>query len=106
METRLADFLKSGKDWERKSTSVPGVSVLRMPPFRGSPARLSVELNPVDSSGRPRKRRGVILRSSEELAEYKKLIGDEKVASLLKNIDELTPKSAKKEESTSDILEI
>ncbi len=106
LESRLGDFLKSGKDWERKPTSVLGVFVLKLPPFRGSPARLSVELNPVDSSGRPTRKRGVLVRSSEELTEYKKLIGDEKVASLLKNIDELTPKSAKKEETGPDIIEI
>ena len=45
MESKLADFLKSGKDWERKPTTVPGVFVLRMPPFRGNPVRLAVELN-------------------------------------------------------------
>jgi len=44
LESRLAEFLKSGKDWERKPTTVPGVFVLRMPPFRGSPTRLAVEL--------------------------------------------------------------
>lgn len=106
MESRLADFLKSGKDWERKPTTVPGVFVLKMPPFRSSPARLAVELNPVDDSGRPTKKRGVLLRSSEELAGYKKLIVDDRLTSLLKNIDELSPKPVKKEEPAPDIIEI
>lgn len=106
MESKLADFLKSGKDWERKPTTVSGVFVLKMPPFRGSPARLAVELNPVDDAGRPTKKRGVLLRSSEELAEYKKLIDDEKLTSLLKNLDALSPKSEKKEAAKADILEI
>lgn len=106
MESKLADFLKSGKDWERKSTTVPGVFVLRMPPFKGTPARLAVELNPVDNAGRPTRKRGVLLRSSNELAEYRKLLEDEKLASLLKNIDVLSPKPVKKEELTPDIIEI
>lgn len=106
MESKLADFLKSGKDWERKSTTVPGVFVLRMPPFKGIPARLAVELNPVDNAGRPTRKRGVLLRSSNELAEYRKLLEDEKLASLLKNIDVLSPKPVKKEELTPDIIEI
>jgi hypothetical protein len=106
LESKLADFLKSGKDWERKSTTVPGVFVLRMPPFKGTPARLAVELNPVDNAGRPTRKRGVLLRSSNELAEYRKLLEDEKLASLLKNIDVLSPKPVKKEELTPDIIEI
>jgi hypothetical protein len=106
LESKLADFLKSGKDWERKATTVNGVFVLKMPPFRGSPARLAVELNPVDNVGRPTKKRGVLLRSSEELAEYKKLIDDERLTSLLKNLDALSPKPVRKEEPKADIIEI
>jgi len=106
LESKLADFLKSGRDWERKPTTVPGVFVLKMPPFRGTPARLAVELNPVDDLGRPTKKRGVLLRSSEELAEYKKLLEDGRVASLLKNVDALSPRPVKKEEPTPDIIEI
>jgi len=106
LETKLADFLKSGKDWERKPTSVPGVFVLRMPPFKGSPARLAVELNPADEAGRPTRKRGVLLRSSTELAEYRKLMEDERLASLLKSIDSLSPKPPKKEEREPEIIEI
>ena len=106
MESRLSDFLKSGKDWERKLTTVPGVFVLKMPPFKGSPARLAVELNPVDAAGNPTKKRGVLLRSSEELAEYRKLLNDDRLASLMKNIDASSPKPVKKEEPKPDIIEI
>ncbi len=104
--SKPADFLKSGKDWERKPTTVSGVFVLKTPPFRGSPARLAVELNPVDDAGRPTKKRGVLLRSSEELAEYKRLIEDERLTSLLKNLDALGPKPVKKEKPKADIIEI
>jgi len=106
LESRLSDFLKSGKDWERKLTTVPGVFVLKMPPFKGSPARLAVELNPVDAAGNPTKKRGVLLRSSEELAEYRKLLNDDRLASLMKNIDASSPKPVKKEEPKPDIIEI
>ena len=106
LESKLADFLKSGKDWERKPTTVGGVFVLKMPPFRGSPARLAVELNPVDDAGRATRKRGVLLRSSDELAEYKRLIEDERLTSLLKNLDALSPKPEKKEAPKADIIEI
>ncbi len=74
MESRLADFLKSGKDWERKATSVPGVFILKMPPYRGAPTRLAVELNPVDEAGRPTKKRGVLLRSSRSWLNTRRLL--------------------------------
>ncbi len=106
MESKLADFLKSGRDWERKPTSLPGIFVLKMPPFRNSPARLAVELNPVDDAGRATRKRGLLLRSSQELGEYKKLIDDERLTALLKNIDALSPKTVKKEVAGPDILEI
>jgi hypothetical protein len=67
---------------------------------------LAVELNPVDDVGRATKKRGVLLRSSDELAEYKKLIEDERLTSLLKNLDALGPKPEKKEEPKADIIEI
>jgi len=106
LESRLAEFLKSGKDWERRPTTVAGVFVLKLPPFRGSPTRLAVELNPVDEGGRPTRKRGVLVRSSGELVEYKRLMNDEKLASLLKSVDELSPKTVKKEESKPDVIEI
>ena len=91
-DEKLADFLKSGKDWSRLRTSVPSVYVVKLPPYRGSPARLVVELNPVDETGTPKKRRGLVLRSTVELEEFKELFGDEKLPKLLGMIDSLNPK--------------
>jgi hypothetical protein len=91
-EEKLADFLKTGKDWSRIRTSVPSIFVMKLPPYRGSPARLVVELNPVDESGSPKKRRGLILRSTAELEEFKELFKDEKLPKLLGMIDSINPK--------------
>jgi hypothetical protein len=91
-EEKLSDFLKTGKEWTRMRTTVPGVLVVKLPPFRSSPARLVVELNPVDESGVPKKRRGLILRSAAELEEFKELLSDEKLPKLLGMIDSINPK--------------
>jgi hypothetical protein len=91
-EEKLADFLKTGKDWSRIRTSVPSVFVMKLPPYRSSPARLVVELNPVDENGTPKKRRGLILRSTAELEEFKELFSDEKLPKLLSMIDSVNPK--------------
>jgi len=50
-EDRLVEFLRSGKDWGRLRTSVPGVFVLKLPAYKGSPSRLAIELNPVGEDG-------------------------------------------------------
>ena len=52
-EEKLADFLRSGKDWSRLATTVPGVFVLKLPAYKGSPSRLAVELNLVKETGKP-----------------------------------------------------
>ena len=70
MSEKLRDFLKTGKDWARLRTSVEGVFVLKLPAYRRSPTRLAVELNPVDGEGKPKKRRGLILRSSTDLEDF------------------------------------
>ena len=91
-EEKLAEFLKAGKDWSRVRTTVPGGFVVKLPPYKGSQARWVVELNPVDESGSPKKRRGLILRSSDELEEFKELLHDEKLPKLLGMIDQVNPK--------------
>jgi len=61
MSEKLSDFLENGKDWGKLKTTVPGVFVLKLPPYKSSPERLAVEINPVDASGNPTKRRGLII---------------------------------------------
>ena len=84
-EEKLAGFLKTGKDWERLRTSVLGVFVLRLPPYRGAATRLVVEVNPVDEAGSPRKRRGLVLRSTAELEDFQQIFRDEKLSKLISN---------------------
>ena len=70
-EDRLVEFLRSGKDWGRLRTSVPGVFVLKLPAYKGSPSRLAIELNPVGEDGLPKKKRGLVLRSKAELEDFR-----------------------------------
>jgi hypothetical protein len=90
-EEKLTDFLKTGKEWTRMRTSIPGVFVLKLPPYKSSPTRLVVELNPVDETGRPKKRRGLVLRFSSELEDYKELFQYEKLSKLLGILDSVNP---------------
>lgn len=92
----LQGFLKSGKDWERKPTSVAGIFVLKLPPYRGSSTRLVVELNPSDESGQPTKKRGIIIHDPEELEEYKEILDDAKLEPLVQALSQVNPAITKK----------
>ncbi len=106
-EDKLSAFLKTGADWGRLKTSVPGIFILKMPAYKTSPARLAIELNPTDGSGSPTKKRGLVLRSSEELEEYKAIFQYDKLTPLLKTIDGINPKQQKKtSKAGGEVLEI
>ena len=94
-EDKLASFLKTGSDWGKLKTSIPGIFILKMPAYKSSPARLAVELNPVDSSGSPTKKRGLVLRSKEELEQYRELFQFDKLLPLLEGIDRANPQVKK-----------
>jgi hypothetical protein len=91
-EGKLAEFLKSGKDWSRLRTSLPGVFVLKLPAYKRSPSRLAIELNPVGEDGAPKKRRDLVLRSMAELEEFKQLFQYDKLSKLMEMLEAVNPK--------------
>lgn len=91
-EDKLTDFLETSKDWGRLKTTVQGVFVVKMPASRSSPTRLSVEINPVDESGNPTKRRGLFIRSGDELESFKEILNDERLSKLLGMLDSVNPR--------------
>ena len=106
-EEKLTNFLRTGKDWARLVTSVPGIFVLKLPQYKRSPTRLTVEINPVDESGRPKKRRGLVVRSMAELEAYKEAFQYEKLAKLLTMLDTINPPvEAVKRRRGDDVLEL
>ncbi len=92
----MKEILRNGKDWERKPTTIPGIFILKLPKYKTVPPRLVVELNPVDEYGRPSKRRGLIIRNSDDLREYRDIINAEKLDRLLNIMDKINPSGAKK----------
>ena len=107
MSEKLTEFLKMGKDWSRLATTVPGVFVLKLPAYRGSPSRLAVELNPVDETGKPKKRRGLVLRSTAELEEFRELLQNEKLTKLMSMLDSVNPKvEAVRRRKGEEIIEL
>lgn len=105
-DEKLLGFLKDGSDWERKPTSLPGVFILKLPPFKGRSATLAIEINPVDSSGSPSKKRGIVIRSGTELGEINKVVSNAKLLQLAKSIDEINPPRKKPGTDQGDVIEI
>jgi hypothetical protein len=104
-EEKLNEFLENGKDWEKVKTSVPGVFVIKMPGSKNRKASLSVEINPVDAGGSPTKRRGLIIRSIPEYEEFKEILMNDKVESLLEMLEDVNPESVKAG-TTKGVIEI
>lgn len=105
-DEKLSGFLKDGSDWERKPTNLPGIFILKLPPFKGRPATLAIEINPVDSTGSPSKKRGIVVRSEGELEEISKVVSNTKLLQLAKSIDEINPPRKKPAIDQGDVIEI
>lgn len=104
----LRGFLEKGSDWERKPTTLPGVFIVKLPPYGKSPTRLVVEINPIDNSGKPSRRRGFIIRNLEEFTKIREILAEDKLADLLKSIDEVNPQGTErpKPKSSEEVIEI
>ena len=107
VDNRLVQFLKEGKDWDKKATNIPGVFLLRIPAYRGTSPSIAIEINPISSSGSPTKKRGVIIRSASELQEINKLLSNPKLSQLARSIDDVNPEKRTGQKSgAEDIFEI
>ncbi len=99
--------MREAKDWERKATNVPGVFLLKLPSFKGRSASLAIEVNPIGASGAATKKRGVVVRSTNELQEINKLLSHPKLVELAKRIDDVNPeKLGGANTAEKDVLEI
>lgn len=105
-EEKLSEFLETGKDWGKVKTTVPGVFVMKMPRTKNKEPSLSVEVNPVDVGGNPTKRRGLIIRSIEELLDFKEILNNEKLENLLEMLEDVNPQSVKPGKTSKDVIEI
>ena len=82
--------------------------MLKLPPYRGAATRLVVEVNPVDETGSPTKRRGFVLRSTAELEDFQKIFRDEKLSKLLSIVDSVNPKveTGKRKREGEEVIEL
>jgi len=107
VEERLTGFLRDARAWERKATNIPGVFLLKLPSSRTRQAAIAIEINPVDSAGSATKKRGIVVRSASELDEFNRILSNQKLVELAKNMDQVNPKQREaKSIGSSDVFEI
>lgn len=100
----MRKLLETGRDWQRASVKdSPGLFVVKAPAYRGRPASLIVEINPVGENGAPTKRRGLMLRSRKELEAFRQLMSNKRLDALMDALEKVNPKT---DDSGGEELEI
>jgi hypothetical protein len=87
----LKRFLDGGTGWERMQTTVAGIGILRMPASGSRLQRLAVEVNPVTPRGTRMKRRGLVIRTPEELEAFRILLDSPRLERLMEDLAEVNP---------------
>jgi hypothetical protein len=108
IDERLSQFLREGKNWERKATSIPGVFLIKLPEYKSRPPYIAMEINPVDSTGVATKKRGILIKSSSELEQISNILTNAKIVQLATSLDEVNPekKSRAPQSTETDVFEI
>lgn len=108
IDERLSQFLREGKNWERKATSIPGVFLIKLPEYKSRPPYIAMEINPVDSTGTATKKRGILIKSSSELEQISNILTNAKIVQLATSLDEVNPekKSRAPQSTETDVFEI
>ena len=88
MEKKINDFLQTGKDWEKASSNLSGVFIVKMPATKSRPALLALEVNP-EKEGKPLKRKGLFITSTDMLMAFNQALKSDSLFKLMTVIDDL-----------------
>lgn len=103
----LKSLLDTGEDWQRKATSVQGVSIIRLPASKTRNASLAVEINPINESGTPIKKKGVMIMSPSEREAFQSVFSDPRLDPLIGMVNDVSGiKRGSSPKGTNDIIEI
>jgi hypothetical protein len=103
----LKTFIEEGQDWERKQTSVKGVSIIRLPATKNRPASLAIDINPVGETGLPMKKKGIMIMNRSELAAFRSTFSNEKIDALITALEEVLPERKTAAKTTkADVVQI
>jgi len=103
----LKAFIEEGGDWERKATTLGGVSIIRLPATKNRPASLAIDVNPLGENGLPMKKKGIMIMNAAELTAFRAIFNNDKMDSVIKALEEVLPerKTAAKSKKV-DVLQL
>jgi hypothetical protein len=102
----LRTFLENGEDWERKMTSIRGVTLLKLPQTKSRSASLAIEINPLNDKGTPMKKKGIMIMGAGELDAFREIFNNEKMDILITSIEAITPSRKAAKGGKEDILQV
>lgn len=85
---KLIDFLSTGEDWAKLEAS-KGLFIVKMPGKGKFKTSLALEVNPVNSEGKPIKRKGLYITNTEQLEGYIKAFTDPSIEDLMNSLKEI-----------------
>jgi hypothetical protein len=91
LKDTLRTFIDEGADWERKHTSVKGVSIIRLPATKTRAASLAIDINPIGPNGLPMKKKGIMIMNGAELAAFRETFSNDKINSLIEALEAVLP---------------
>ena len=102
----LRTFLENGEDWERKMTSIRGVTLLKLPQTKSRSASLAIEINPLNDKGTPMKKKGIMIMGAGELDAFREIFNNEKMDILITSIEAITPSRKAAKGGKEDNLQV
>jgi hypothetical protein len=102
----LKEFVEEGQDWERKNTSVKGVSIIRLPQFKNRAASLAIDINPIGENGLPMKKKGIMIMNAAELQAFREAFRNEKLDNLMNVLEEVTGRKTAGKPAKGDVVQL
>jgi hypothetical protein len=103
----LKSFIEEGQDWERKHTSVKGVSIIRLPATKNRAPSLAIDINPIGDNGLPMKKKGIMIMNSAEIAAFRAVFNNEKVDGLIAALEDVLPeRKSQGKPAKPDVLQL
>jgi len=88
LESKIKETLENVKPWQRVPTSLEGVFLIKAP-TRGDQESVMVEINPLDESGRPIKRRGIFIQRKIHLQRFLEVMREPRLEEFLDTLDSM-----------------
>jgi hypothetical protein len=106
---RLKEFGKEMKDWDKKKTSVSGVTIVKLP-SKGDEPSFGLEIIPINEAGIPLKRKGkgLFITSLEQWEAFKEIFNNDKALDLINSINDLrrTRVAVAEEAADEEVFEV